>query len=190
MASKYLAQLIAREFIAANDLAPTCEVDIEVGLGDELDENDPDKNKAALDGWLEAHPHVRKSAGTPAKIDIALERGAFGMNATPGGRAKAYRLYGPALFEQRRLAWGASEGTIRSGTEPGKSSEDVVAKAEKIVAADDSNSPFNPKKRFLTEESRQRKITKFINHFGTKAASAACAKFQVDIAGRPLRERA
>jgi hypothetical protein len=174
----------------ANDIVPTCKEDIELAFQDRLKEGDDAGNFALLKEYRYNHPNIWRSADTVGKIDIVLERGAFGKDASPAGRVKAYRVYGADLFEQRRLAWGASEGTIRSGTEPGKSSEDVVRKAEKIVAAEDANNPFNPKKRYLTEETRINDITKFINHFGTKAAQAACAKFQVDIAGRPLPKRA
>jgi hypothetical protein len=190
--SPFTAGFIADEFIRANDLQPTCKADI-ILLHKQFGE-DAQANKAALDTWLETRDHVRKTLAAKADelIDIALERTAFGPTATPGGRAKAYRLYGAELFEQRRLAWGASEGIIRSGTEPGGENTDAatVKKAAKIVADEFANSPFNPQKRYLTEDTRIADIARYVNRFGTKAAQKAANHFNVDLAARPLRKRA
>lgn len=126
-------------------------------------------------------------------IDLALERKAFGLRATPQGRAALYRKYGEALFEQRREIWGASPGTIRSGREPGTEghSVEVIAEVEVVAAADeDSQSPYNPLKRYLSAESRAAECVKYLNRFGTAAVRAQCAKYSVDIAGRPLAKRA
>jgi len=188
----FTASLIADAFIAANDLQPTAKADI-VLIAPKLGEN-AEANKAVLDEWLSTRAHVRKSVEQKhdETIDLNLERAAFGAAASPSGRAKLYRTYGPDLFNQRRLAWGASEGTIRSGTEPGAEGRDkaTVEQAAKIIADQDSNSPFNPAKRFLTEETRANECAKFVVRFGTKATRAQCVKFNCDIAGRPLRKRA
>src|SRR5579863_5479148 len=108
--TQFTAAYIADDFIRENDLQPTCKADI-ILLAPKLGE-DPEANKAILGEWLEAREHVRKSVESKngEKIDMTLERAAFGVAASPSGRAKLYRFYGPALFEQRRLAWGASEG--------------------------------------------------------------------------------
>lgn len=187
------ARLIAREFIRDNDLQPTAEGDIML-LHKSLSEDDDEANKAALDEWLASRPHVKKTVEQQADeaIDIALERKAFGADASPAGRASLYRKYGEALFEQRREAWGASPGTIQSGTEPGAEghSAETVKKAAKIVADQDGNSPFNPNKRYLNEQTRVNECAKFAVRFGTAAVRKQCAKFGCDIAGRPLRKQA
>jgi len=113
-----------------------------------------------------------------------------GPTASPQGRSAFYKKFGTEFAEQRRLVWGASPGTIQSGTEPGTNhSAEVVKKAEKIVAAEESNSPFNPNKRYLNETTRANECAKYIVRFGPKPAQAQCAKYQVDLAGRPLRKR-
>jgi hypothetical protein len=184
----FTAGFIADAFIAANDLLPTCKQDI-VLLAKQLTE-DPEANKIALVEWLETRAHVRKSV--EQKADLVAERKAFGPDASPIGRASFYKKFGVEFSEQRRLAWGASPGTIQSGTEPGAEnhSTEVVAKAAKIVADQDSNSPFNPAKRYLTEATRANECAKFIARYGTKATQAHAAKFGTDISGRPLRKRA
>jgi hypothetical protein len=189
--SAFTAGYIADDFIRANDLQPTCKQDI-VLLATQLGEDD-EANKLLLGEWLEAREHVRKSPAAKADemVDITLERKAFGPAASPSGRASLYRKYGTELAEQRREAWGASPGTIQSGTEPGAEnhSAEVVKKAAKIVADQDSNSPFNPNKRYLNETTRANECAKFFVRYGTKAAQAHCAKFGTDIAGRVLRKR-
>ena len=190
--SAFTAGFIADDFIRTNDLQPTCKADI-VLLAKQLGEDD-EANTAVLGAWLETRDHVRKSPAAKAdeKIDIDMERRAFGPDATPQGRGALYRKYGTELAEQRRLAWGASSGTIRSGTEPGAEnhSAETVAKAKKIVSDQDSASPFNPNKRYLTEETRANECAKFFVRYGTKSAQAQCQKFGTDIAGRILRKRA
>jgi hypothetical protein len=185
MANRFYLKTRAAAAVAENNFPSSCAATIELALADTPDEN----VEAALITWFDDHAEYKK---TSQPIDIELERRAFGKDATPGGRAKAHNVYGPEFFNVRREAWGASEGTIRSGTEPGVSSEETVKKAEKIVAASEqfANSPFNPQKRYLTEQSRQNEIVKYIGRFGTKSAQAAAAKFGVDLAGRPLRKRA
>ena len=132
--SAFTAGFIADAFIAANDLQPTCKTDI-VLLAKQLGEDD-EANKLLLDGWLETRDHVRKSPQAKAdeQIDLTWERKAFGPDATPQGRGAFYKKFGTEFAEQRRLAWGASPGTIRSGREPGTEghSAEVVAKAAKI----------------------------------------------------------
>jgi hypothetical protein len=190
--STFTAGHIADAFIREHDLLPTCKHDI-VLHAKELSESD-EANNLFLIEWLEKHDNVRKSVEqkTDEQIDLVWERKAFGPDATPQGRGAFYKKFGTEFAEQRRAAWGASPGTIKSGNEPGAEnhSAEVVKKAEKIVAAEDSNSPFNPQKRFLTAETRVNEISKFIVRFGTKAAQAHAAKFQVDLAGRPLRKLA
>ena len=184
------ARLIAREYIREHDLLPTADSDIML-LSKDLT-GDDDADKLFLDEWLVKHPNVRKSVEQKAddQIDPVWERKAFGSAATPQGRASFYKKFGTEFAEQRREAWGASPGTIQSGNEPGTENLDAgtVAKAKQIVADQDSNSPFNPAKRFLTEETRANECGKYIIRFGTKAARDKCEKFQVDIAGRPLRK--
>jgi len=187
----YTAALFADAFIRKHDLVD-CKGDLML-LAKQLTDN-PEANEAVGLEWLSTREHVKKSveAKNDEAIDITLERKAFGAAASPSGRAALFRHYGEALFEQRRQAWGASPGTIQSGSEPGADSlnAETVANAKMIVADQDSNSPYNPAKRYLNDETRANECAKFLARFGTKAVRAQCEKFSVDIAGRPLRKRA
>jgi hypothetical protein len=188
--SAKLAQYIARDFIRVNDLVP-CEADIML-LAPKLSEDD-EANAVILNDWLSKRDHVRKSVEAKAseKIDLALERAGFGPEASPAGRAKLYRVYGEELFNERMKAWGASAGTIRSGVEPDadKSDAATVAKAKQIVEEQFANCPLNPRKVYLTEQTRLNDIARYIQRFGSKQASKAAAHFQVDLAGRPLARK-
>src|ERR1700687_5511641 len=115
--SPFTAGYIADDFIRENDLQPTCKQDI-VLLAKQLGEDD-EANKLLLNGWLEVRDHVRKSPTQKAdeQIDLVWERKAFGPDATPQGRGAFYKKFGTEFAEQRRAAWGASPGTIKSGTE-------------------------------------------------------------------------
>jgi hypothetical protein len=189
MATNYFAKYeIAKYLTDPNtDLSATCADEIEMAIGADLVEDDHIGNKEMLDAWRDANPCATK------KIDLDVERSAFGKDATPAGRLKAYKVYGSVLFDERRLAWGASEGVITSGSEPGKDDAATVKKAEAIIAADEeggANSPFNPKKKYTSDEARLRDIGKYVTRFGTKSAQKACLRFGVDLAGRALQRRA
>jgi hypothetical protein len=190
--SAKLAQYIIRDFIRENDLVPECEGDLML-LAPKLTEDD-EANDALFNPWLSTHGHVRKSPEIKRneRIDLTLERAGFGPDASPAGRAKLYRTYGEELFNERMKAWGASPGTIRSGREPDadKSDAATVKAAKKIVDEQYTNCPLNPKKVYLTEETRINDIGRYISKFGAKQASKVAAHFGVDLAGRELRERA
>jgi hypothetical protein len=190
--SAKLAQYIARDFIRVNDLVPTAEADIML-LAPKLSEDD-EVNKAVLDEWLSSREHVRKSPEVKRneRIDLALERSGFGPEASPPGRAKLYRVYGEELFNERMKAWRASAGTIRSGVEPNveKSDAATVAKAKRIIDDQYAACPLNPKRVYMTEQTRLNDIARYIQRFGSKQASKAAAHFGVDLAGRELRKRA
>jgi hypothetical protein len=191
--SAFTAQMIAERAIAKRDLLSTCALDIVVALAPKFTEDEA-ANDALIDEYVEARPHILK---TPAvkndeSIDMDAERKAFGPDATPQGRGALYRRYGTEFAEQRRAAWGADAGTIKSGKEPGAENHDAatVKKAKQIVDDQFTNSPFNPSKRYLTVETRIADIDRYIKRYGTKAAQKAADHFQVDLAARPLRKRA
>ncbi|SDI55202.1 MULTISPECIES: hypothetical protein [Bradyrhizobium] len=175
-------------FIVEKKLPPTCAIDMELALLDALDEDDEVKNVAALEDWLQQRPHLVAPENRRSPVNIALERAAFGQgNAT--ARSTLFREYGEYQYAERMADWGASPRTLRPGREPGTSTEEVVEKAEKIVRSDNenANNPFNPKKKYSSDQARQNEIGKFITFFGTKSAAAAAKKFGTDLAGRPLR---
>ncbi len=191
--SEKLAQYIVRDFIRESDLVQSAEINL-ILLAPKLSEDD-EANKAVLNEWLEKQDdNVRKSPEAKAdeKIDLALERAGFGPEASPAGRAKLYRVYGEALFNERMKAWGASPGTIRSGREPNVEKADAatVAKAKQIVEEQYAACPLNPKKVYMTEQTRLNDIARYIQRFGSKQASKAAAHFNVDLAGREIRKRA
>jgi hypothetical protein len=192
MANRYFVKLRTQQYIADNDLTPMCAADVELALLDVLDENDEEKNVAALDEYRDSHPNIRKSADTRKPIDIKAEREAFGGDATPAGRVRLFKLYGEAQYTERMSAWGATAGSMKAGTEPGASSEETIKKAEAIVKRDEESSrnPFNPKTKYGSDQVRLNEIAKYIRAFGTKASARAAAKYGVDLAGRPLRKSA
>jgi hypothetical protein len=177
---------------AANGLLPVAVTDARLSFPN--DGSEPydtylkRKRTASVEDEGKPHwfPHVEPGDD---RVDLVLERAGFGSAASPAGRARLYRAYGEELFERRRLMWGASKGTIQSGTEPGVDSKAVVEQATRIVADQDSNSPFNPAKRFLTGETRENECIKYIKRFGTEAVRGQCVKFNCDISGRPLRTK-
>jgi hypothetical protein len=195
--SAFTAGLIADQFIRDNDLQPTCKGDI-VLRAKQLGE-DPEANQLVLGEWLEVSPHARKARAVKLDemIDIEMERKMYGPDATPQGRAAGYRHYAKLtgsdeFAEQRRIAWNADAGIIKSGKEPGGEDHDAatVKRAQQIVADEFDNCPYNPNRRFVSVETRNNEISRYIKRFGTKQAQKAANHFQVDLAARPLRQRA
>lgn len=191
MPNRFSNKTIIQQYIAENKLPPTCSIDMEVALLDVLDENDEVKNIAAMDAFVESRPHLITPEAKRSRINMELERAAFGQgNAT--ARGALFREYGEHQYAERMVLWGASPTNGKLGTEPGQSSEETIKKAAAIVKRDDAEAknPFNPKMKFGSDQVRQNEIAKFIKFFGTKSAVAAATKYGVDIAGRPLRKRA
>jgi hypothetical protein len=121
-------------------------------------------------------------------IDLVWERKAFGPTASPVGRASFYRRFGTEYAEQRRRAWGASTSTIRSGVEPRDDAPHHgfvdVDVDEPLLALPRSNSPFDRRNVYLTEQTRANECAKFFKLYGAGPARAHCKKYGTDLNGQ------
>jgi hypothetical protein len=169
------------QYISEHNLPPSCADDMELALADVLDDADEVKTKLYLDDYLKTRPHLTALEAKRVPLDESLEAFAWDTdNKTAQG--KLYKLYGEFQYNERHLAHEAK-----------KTSPDAIkqAIADGNVEQEYSNSPFNPAKKFSSEQVRMSEIVKFMRAFGTKKTARHAAKFNVDLAGRSLdRKRA
>jgi hypothetical protein len=138
-----------------------------------------------IDQQVELEPHGLVPA---AIIDPQDDTWLSGNLSKQGERLKALEAVLPkkaaleALNAEAEL-YGTKVGSLRPGTKPNADGTPGV------VDNGDSNSPFNPKRRFESDQTRYNEIEKGIKRFGIKWAQGQCAKFSVDLAGRPLRRK-
>ena len=199
--SKHHAGLIADALIVKHKLKPEAKVDL-VRLAPEFTDDDA-YNEVIFRKWIEGediggvardHVKVEQAKLDDDRINIEAERLAFGPGGAPAGRAALSKLYGGELFEQRRVAWGADKGVMASGTEPGVDQAKVAAKQIAGEAARQKRRDGHRTLQSRREEVRVgagagERLQDWFVRYGTASARRECVRFNVDIAGRPLRAK-
>jgi hypothetical protein len=84
-----------------------------------------------------------------------------------------------AHMEAEAALYNTKFGSTTPGVKPGE---------QKVEPDSDTNNPFNPAKKYTSQEARENEIVKYTVRFGTPAARKSAAKYSVDLAGRILRK--
>jgi hypothetical protein len=139
--------------------------------------------------WIDAQVALEPHGEIPAAIiDPEDDTWLSGNLTKQGERLKTLEAVLPkkaaleALHAEATL-YSTQVGSLKPGVKPDPDRKPGV------VDTTDSNSPFNPARRFESEQTRHNEIEKGIKRFGVKWAQGQCAKFGVDLAGRKLVPR-
>jgi hypothetical protein len=105
------------------------------------------------------------------------------LRTSPKTVGALFTLLGEGPAREILKQWNVDPVRMIPGTRP-----EYAEKAEgKKKSEPGDNNPFNPAKKYASDDVRQNEIVKYLAAFGPKAVEKACAKYGVDIAGRPLR---
>jgi hypothetical protein len=160
-----------------------------------------------IESWLvvkkETNPELWGAAADPAQAERDAANAALAAEAFTGtgrkidargrlvkavGQPEADRL--AKLHGLRNAADFTSIGTAPTADND-EAGDDEAAKAKAKKKDDDkatSSNPWSPKYRGVSTADAER--IRIIKTLGTKVAAAMCKKHNVDLAGRPLRQRA
>jgi hypothetical protein len=152
---------------------------------------EPGQPPFTVEEWVSKYALDRPFGAVPAvQIDQADDTWTSGSLTKQGDRFKVLRAalgsdkLATAAMDAEAAQYGTTRGTTKPGVKPDPDGKKPVADSNS-----DSQSPFNPRKTYTSQEARENEIIKFIRRFGTPTAQKHAARFGVDLAGRVLKPK-
>jgi hypothetical protein len=149
------------------------------------------KSGQNIEEWLTAFMSTRPHGHVPKAIVEKSDTTWLDTNLTKQGAR--WRELRPSDRTDADTTAALVAEAAQYGVVPGQTPKQMATApakdADKGNTGDEfSNSPFNPKKGYTSNDTRLKEIAKFIRAFGAKSSARHAAKFGVDLAGRPLRK--